>query len=61
MMVPPSDGESWAHFDGIHHEKARETRNVCVAFATDGFNPYGMVAVGYFSVPNKFASARIPL
>jgi hypothetical protein len=30
------------YFDGIHHEKAKEAHNVCVALATDGFNPYGL-------------------
>ena len=50
-MVHPSDGASWTHFDGIHHEKARETRNVHVALATDGFNPYGMVAASYSCWP----------
>jgi hypothetical protein len=38
-MVHPSDGDAWTHFDGIHHGKAEEVRNVRVALATDGFNP----------------------
>ena len=46
-MVHPSDGESWKHFDDIHREKALEARNVRVALATDGFNPYGMMAAPY--------------
>jgi hypothetical protein len=46
-MVHASDGEAWIHFDSIHHEKARESRNVRVALATDGFNPYGMMAATY--------------
>ncbi|KAL5648218.1 hypothetical protein ACJX0J_042573, partial [Zea mays] len=41
-MVHTSDGEAWQHFDDIHREKAEEARNVRVALATDGFNPYGM-------------------
>jgi hypothetical protein len=44
-MVHASDGEAWTHFDAIQHEKAEEARNVCVALATYGFNPYGMTAV----------------
>ena len=43
----PFDGEAWTRFDGIHHEKAKEARNVCVALAIDGFNPYGMMAAPY--------------
>ena len=46
-LVHPSDGEAWIRFDMIHHEKALEAHNVCVALATDGFNPYGMVAASY--------------
>jgi hypothetical protein len=41
-MVHTSNGEAWAHFDAIHHEKAKDARNVCVALAIDGFNPYRM-------------------
>ena len=50
-MVHSSDGESWTHFDEIHREKAQEARNVHVALATDGFNPYGMVAASYSCWP----------
>jgi hypothetical protein len=46
-MVHTSGGEAWTHFDAIHHEKAEEARNVCVALATDGFNPYGMTVAPY--------------
>jgi len=46
-LVHPSDAESWTHFDGIHRVKADEARNVRVALATDGFNPYGMSAAPY--------------
>ena len=42
-MVHPSDGEAWQTFDGIYAEKALEARNVRVAFATEGFNPFGMM------------------
>jgi hypothetical protein len=46
-MVHTSDGEAWKHFDAIHREKAEEARNVRVALATDGVNPYGMSATPY--------------
>ena len=42
-MVHPSDGEAWIRFDNKHREKADEARNVHVALATDGFNPYGLM------------------
>jgi hypothetical protein len=50
-MVHPSDGEAWKKFDRIHHDKAKEARNVRVALAIDGFNPYGMMAAPYTCWP----------
>ena len=50
-MVHPSDGDAWVHFDGKHPSKAEEARNVRVALATDGFNPYGMMAAPYTCWP----------
>jgi hypothetical protein len=50
-MVHASDGEAWIHFDAIHHEKVEEARNVHVVLATDGFNPYGMIATPYTCWP----------
>jgi hypothetical protein len=47
-MVHTSDGK---HFDAIHREKAEEARNVRVALATDGFNPYIMSAAPYTCWP----------
>ena len=50
-MVHPSDAEAWKHFDGRHALKAVEARNVRVALATDGFNPYGMMVAPYSCWP----------
>ena len=50
-MVHPADGEAWHHFDNIHRNKSGEARNVRVALATDGFNPYGMMAAPYTCWP----------
>jgi hypothetical protein len=50
-MVHPSDGEAWQYFDGQHPEKVDEARNVRVALATDGFNPYGMSTAPYTCWP----------
>jgi hypothetical protein len=48
-MVHASDGEAWTHFDSIHHEKARESRNVRVALATnyDGCNIHMLANIRY--------------
>ena len=50
-MVHPSDGEPWIRFNDKHCDKADEARNVRVALATDGFNPYGMMAAPYTCWP----------
>ena len=60
-MVHASDGEAWTHFDAIHHEKAKEARNVRVALATDGFNPYGMSAAPYTCWPVFVIPINLPL
>ena len=59
-MVHSSDGESWTHFDEIHREKAEEDRNVRVALATDGFNPYGMMAASYSCCPVFVIPSNLP-
>jgi hypothetical protein len=63
-MVHPFDGEAWTHFDAIHHEKALEAHNVCVVLATDGFNPYGLMATPYtcwpiFVIPLNLPQCRV--
>ena len=59
-MVQPSDGEAWTHFDGIHREKALEARNVRIALATDGFNPYGLMAAPYTCWPIFIIPLNLP-
>jgi hypothetical protein len=59
-MVHASDGEAWKHFDAIHREKVEEARNVRVALATDGFNPYGMSAAPYTCWPVFVIPINLP-
>jgi hypothetical protein len=58
--VHASDGEAWKPFDAIHHEKAEEARNVRVALATDGFNPYGMIVALYTCWPMFVIPINLP-
>ena len=39
LMVHPSDGMAWKHFDSNHPAFANEIRNVRLGLCTDGFNP----------------------
>ena len=59
-LVHPSDAESWTHFDGIHRQKAEDARNVRVALATDGFNPYGMSTAPYTCWPVFVIPLNLP-
>ena len=59
-LVHPSDGEASTRFDMIHREKALEARNVRVALATDGLNPYGMVAASYTCWPMFVIPLNLP-
>ena len=59
-MVHPSDGDAWTHFDGIHHGKAEEAQNVRVALATNGFNPYGLLAAPYTCWPMFVTPLNLP-
>jgi hypothetical protein len=59
-MVHPSDGEAWINFNDKHREKSNEARNVRVALATDGFNPYGMMAAPYTCWPVFVIPLNLP-
>ena len=49
-MVHPCDGEAWQQFDKDFPDFASDPRNVRVAFATDGFTPFGLMAAPFDSV-----------
>jgi hypothetical protein len=59
-MLHPADVESWQYFDSYHPDKAAEARNVCVALATDGFNPYGLMATPYTCWPVFITPLNLP-
>jgi hypothetical protein len=59
-MVHPADGDAWRHFDNMNPEKALEARNVRVALATDGFNPFRMMAAPYTCWPVFVIPLNLP-
>jgi hypothetical protein len=59
-LVHSFDGEAWTHFDVVHRDKALEIRNVRVALATDGFNPYGMMTTPYTCWPMFVIPLNLP-
>jgi hypothetical protein len=46
-MVHPLDGEAWKSFARKYPMKAGNPRSVAIAISTDGFDPFGMLAVTY--------------
>ena len=59
-MVHPSDGEAWTSLNDKHRLKSDEARNVRVVLATDGFNPYGMMAAPYTCWPVFVIPLNLP-
>jgi len=41
VMVHPSDGEAWKHFNSLYSHFSAESRNVHLGLCTDEFNPFG--------------------
>lgn len=59
-MVHPSDAEAWQQFDKDFPDFALDARNVRVAIATDGFNPFSMVASPYSCWPVFVIPLNLP-
>jgi len=47
VMVHPSDGEAWKHFNSVHPHFSAESRNVRLRLCTNRFNPFGSFAALY--------------
>jgi len=47
LLRHPADSPLWKDFDLQHPEFAMDSRNIRLAFATDGFNPYRSQNVSY--------------
>jgi hypothetical protein len=47
VMVHPSDSEAWKALDNFDPDFARDTRNVRIGLAIDGFTPYNSSVASY--------------
>jgi hypothetical protein len=47
VLRHPADSPLWKDFDVNHPEFAADSRNIRLAFATDGFNPYRSQNISY--------------
>ena len=60
VMVHPSDGEAWKHFNSVHPHFSAESRNVRLGLCTNGFNPFGSFAAPYSCWPVILTVYNLP-
>lgn len=60
MLRHPADYEAWKSFDRIHESFSSDTCNVRLGLATDGFNPFGNMNVGYSCWPILLFPYNLP-
>jgi len=60
VMVHPSDGEAWKHFNSVHPHFSAESRNVCRGLCTDEFNPFGSSTAPYSCWPVILTVYNLP-
>ena len=59
-MSHPADGEAWKYFDKRNPSFAVEARNLRLALATDGFNPFGKISTTYSMSPVLVKPLSLP-
>jgi hypothetical protein len=60
VMVHPSDGEAWKHFNSLHPHFLAQSRNVRLGLCTNGFNPFGSFATPYSCWPVILTVYNLP-
>jgi len=60
VIVHPSDGEAWIHFNSVHPHFSAESRNVRLGLCTDRFKPFRSFAASYCCWPVILAVYNLP-
>ncbi|XP_062080309.1 uncharacterized protein LOC133785063 [Humulus lupulus] len=60
VLRHPVDAEVWKDFDRQYPDFAKESRNVRLGFATDGFNPFGDLSNSYSMWPVLLIPYNMP-
>jgi len=60
VMVHPSDGEAWKHFNNVHPHFSAKSKNVRLGLCTGGFNPFGSFVAPYFYWPVILTVYNLP-
>ncbi|XP_052209223.1 uncharacterized protein LOC127812741 [Diospyros lotus] len=61
ILSHPANGEAWKHLDLLYPDFAQDSRNVRLALATDGFNPFGNMSTSYSMWPVILVQYNMPL
>ena len=56
----PADGKSWKDFDDLHHEFAKNSRNLRLRLASDGFNPFRSMSISHSTWPIVLMVYNLP-
>ena len=54
------DGEAWKNFDKLYPKFAQDPRNVRLALATDGFNPFNSMSIMHSTWPVILVNYNLP-
>lgn len=60
VLRHPADGEAWKDFDRQFEWFAEDPRNVRLALATDGFNPFDNISTSYSTWPVILIPYNLP-
>jgi len=60
QMSHPADGKAWKHFDDKYNWFAKDARNLRLAVAIDGFNPFGNFSTTYSMWPVLVVPLNLP-
>ncbi|XP_025703732.1 uncharacterized protein [Arachis hypogaea] len=56
----PADGRSWKDFDRLHPDFAKESRNIRLGLASDGFNPFRTMSISHSTWPVVLVAYNLP-
>ncbi|XP_039115902.1 uncharacterized protein LOC120251450 [Dioscorea cayenensis subsp. rotundata] len=60
ILRHPADGEAWKSFDARYPDFSSDSRNVRLALASDGFNPFRMMSSNYSVWPVVLVPYNLP-
>ena len=56
----PADGQSWKDFDSLYPDFAKDSRNLRLGLASDGFNPYQTMSISHSTCPVVLMVYNLP-